>query len=131
MKRNQRHAIGATLALLLLVASLQIVSASDPREALCPAGKHLSTFSVVASRNIWAHLPKMGANPELRTDDPAFVVVYDGPVDLMAAYAPPPMPRMGLSQTQVMETTYEGVVCVVLNNQPIVYADVDLAGLAP
>lgn len=73
----------------------------------------------------------MGANPELRSDDPAFIVVYDGPVSLMAAYAPPPMPNGQLSQTQTIRTTYTGVVCVVIKNVPIVYADVDLAGLDP
>lgn len=74
-----------------------------------------------------AFLPGMLDNPELRTDAPASVVVFEGPTRLLLAGNP----RNGEGGTVVgaQEATHEGVVCVLLGDYPIVYLDVDTSGM--
>lgn len=115
-------ALGALMAM-----SIGMAIATDPRAAMCPDGKQLSSFQLPAANQIWDRIPKMEVNPELRNTEPVLVIVYDGEVEIMAALAPIDAAHESSARTQ--EAAYGGVVCVVINGQPIVYADVDLTGL--
>lgn len=120
--------VAAVGALVVLTAmSIGMATATDPRATMCPDGKQLTSFQLPAANRIWDRIPKMGVNPELRNTEPVLVIVYDGKVDIMAALAPIDADQDSSARTQ--EAAYDGVACVVVGGQPIVYADVDLAGL--
>lgn len=138
-------ALEATLPLLMLVACSQLGGAPstptpaptttstpaptvagplDPRAAECfvtPAGSIapiLGMFAVDHASQVREHIPKMGISPELdESQESAFVVLFDGPVDLPFTGAPP-----GPSGPA------SGVVCVVVGDQPNLYVNVDTTG---
>ena len=60
--------------------------AGDPRYAVCTqAGMPavLSAFEVSRARDLARYVPDVALSPELQVDDPAFVVLYTGPVETM------------------------------------------------
>ena len=100
-------------------------NATDPRVARClgSRGEVVAAFEVARASQVMGEVfPNAGRAPELDVDTPAFVVVFDGPVDLgdlrrLAPVAPgqPGPPRFG-----------DSVVCVLVDGQPSVYSDVGL-----
>src|SRR6478672_939638 len=73
--------LGVGLTVLVLAQS---AFALDPRAKACGAGPWptLATFEVPQARLVRQHLPHMKGAPELNTDSPAYVVLFDGPIDL-------------------------------------------------
>jgi hypothetical protein len=69
-------------------------------------------------------MPRMGRSPELEIDAPAYVVIYDGVVHLAITGAPRPNGAAGNPQPDGIA----GVVCVVVNGSPTIYANVDSSG---
>lgn len=102
----------------VLAAKLEVCGADDP------ANKVRASFDIPQARSIRAYLPGMLDNPELQTDLPASVVVFEGPTILRLAGSPR---RDGAPAIQ--ESTYDGVVCVLIGDDPIVYVDVDTSDL--
>jgi hypothetical protein len=100
---------------------------TDPRAELCGAGTLgpvLGQFAVDRASEVRAHIPRMGTAPELdQSDQPAYVVIFDGPVVLAVGGGP--------GRATEPPGGYSGVVCVALDVQPIFYTDVDTAGWRP
>jgi hypothetical protein len=102
---------------LVLAATLTVAACSpsvtppsaDARLTTCPIGRVLASFAIARARDYQAAIPRMGRSPELETDAPALVVIYDGPVD-------------------VGGRATDGVVCVVVGVSPMVYTEVDVTG---
>jgi hypothetical protein len=75
-----------------------------------------------------AYFPKMLRAPELETNEPAFVVVYAGQVEIGGlSIAPPPLDAGGNPVTRDPQPpTYSGVICVVTETMgATLYSDVD------
>lgn len=106
-------------------------SGQDARLAECPIGgpdiKVLTTFELAHARDFWTRFPNAGTAPEMESDAPTFVVVFDGPVTLPGLGFPLP----GDNGVSVRRVEYENVVCVVTDGHGTVYANVDLRGFVP
>jgi hypothetical protein len=106
------------------------VAAQDPRLEQCganiPGNKVLTSFELPRARDFWSRFPTAGRAPELETDQPAFVVVFNGPASHFVVgtwiAGQDPDVRLGLS---------EKTVCVVAGSEVNVYANVDMAGFRP
>jgi hypothetical protein len=103
----------------MLLIWVQSAFALDPRAKACGAGPWptLATFEVAEERLVRQHLPHMKGAPELNTDDPAYVVLFDGSIDL---------PIVGFGK--VKSTPQTGVLCVYVRSVPEYYVDVDVTG---
>jgi hypothetical protein len=103
----------------------QSTMGGDARAQACGAGmgKTKAAFAVAhASEVRTQHLPHMLPAPELDSDQsPAYVVVFDGPVSL---------PTTGFV-AKSDHAPYENVICVLVNDTPTYYADVDTTDLTP
>jgi hypothetical protein len=77
----------------------------------------LGMLAVAHASEVRQHIPNMAKAPELDSDAPAFVVLFDGPVPLPFTGAPP-----GPSGLPT------GVVCVVVEGERIYYVNVDTSG---
>jgi hypothetical protein len=110
-------AFGAALAVLTLWA--QSAAGLDPRARACGAESWpvLGTFEVARVDEVGQHLPHMKPAPELNGSIPAYVVLFDGPIEL-------PRPRFVHGEAHA-ET---GVICVFVNGVPGFYTDVDIRG---
>jgi hypothetical protein len=112
-------AVGA-IALVAGLGHLAATGGSDPRAGACPRDPHPDlAFPLDHARDIWSHLPKFGQAPELDVDQPAFVAVYSGPVNIRFTGNP----RAGALGAPVTN-----LVCVVVNGSPNYYPGVDLTG---
>jgi hypothetical protein len=139
--------VGLAAAIAGLVVALALVGAAgvgvvrgaltDARQHLCtdpvPVAKVANAFAMASLSDYQRHIPRMGRSPELQVSGPGYVVVFAGAVDLPAANgAPPATTDHGTvdfgGQVLGPET---GVVCVVANNQPTFYVNVDTTGLQP
>lgn len=114
----------AGFAAVLLLALARPLLATDPRVLACGASesnKVTAAFDMASGRDYRAHFPQMVDKPELdNEDEPAFVVVIEGPVDL------PLMHAAGSSRR-----TYRNAVCVFKGQEPTIYLDEDLTGFRP
>jgi hypothetical protein len=131
---------GLVLAVLLVgVAGVGIVSAAlaDSRQHLCtdaaPAAKVANAFAMANVSDYQRHIPRMGRSPELEVTAPGYVVVFAGTVDLPSAQAAPPATNQqgAINLPPLAQGPQTGVVCVVTNNQPTFYVNVDSTGLQP
>jgi hypothetical protein len=88
----------------------------------------IAAFPIRRARDFWKHFPAAGRAPELETDDPAFVVVYDG-LD--------PFPHTGglrgPGETAPPRQRRSGVtdLCVFVGGSTNVYSDVPTVGFSP
>lgn len=101
-------------------------SAADPRLRECggTGGARVeAAFSMAHASDFWDHFPNALGAPELRSDLPAYVVVFNGPVDLLLAGNPRGGTQSGLSTRQFVD-----VVCVLVGGVPNFYVDVDTTG---
>ena len=101
--------------------------AADPRFERCGGlvGDVVGAFEMAHARDYRAHLPAMGAAPELDVDDPAFVVLFraDHPLGAGRPGVGTPAPRLAGTRD----------VCVLVGFDPVtaplyVYPEVDPAG---
>ena len=75
-------------------------------------------FAVTHASEVREHIPNMLKSPELDdSNDPALVVLFDGPVDLPYTGGPP-----GPAEPPT------GVVCVVVGSDRFFYVNVDTTG---
>lgn len=121
--------VGAAVAVGLLVylGSVGIALGQDPREDLCPieGNKIAASFEMPSARDYSRYIPRMLRSPELETDSPAFVVVFDGPTRLNVGGSV--AGSDGDRQAAPANSgEYSGVVCVVVDNDATVYTDVDI-----
>ena len=118
---------GLAVAALTAVLVTQ-VTASDPRLQLCPvgSGRVATSFALDHARDYRAAIPNWtGRTPELESSDrPAFFVVFAGPVSNLPVFGGPAQSSSGFVPGGGSKT-YSGVVCVVIDDHPIVYADID------
>jgi hypothetical protein len=130
--------LGALLGILLLtLVGLSVASATpqtDPRLGTCagPQGKVLVAFDMTRARDLWLHIPGFLKAPELETDDPAHVVVYDGQVRLATTGSDLNGGSAGgaaaaASRSQLIDN----VVCVAIAGVPTYYSSVDLTTVTP
>ena len=111
----------------------------DPRLRDCGAGtgsgnRVLSSFELAHARDFWTRFPEAGLAPELERDDPAFVVVFDGPATHMLALAPifvTAAPADQAGEIASANVTRNNVVCVVTAGGPYMYSEVNLTGFTP
>lgn len=89
----------------------------DPRMAACfsEAGQVEAAFEMRHARDYQRHLPAMPRSPELEVDDPGFVVIFTGDVQIGGAGGPAP--------------TTGKYVCVLVGATPNLYSGVDVMGL--
>jgi hypothetical protein len=99
------------------------VKGTDPRLGACggPVGNVRVAFDLDHARDLWAHIPGFLGAPELEVDDPAHVVVYDGPVAIDITGRP----RAHGPQT------FDHVVCVAIHGEQTYYSSVDLSVVTP
>ncbi len=111
------------------------MSGADGADACrLPGEKTLATFTMRRAADYRRHLPNMRLAPELDDDEPAMVVVYDGPVRMPPTTGGVPWvdPTTGLIVTFPPDDGIEsGVVCVVHRGEPNWYFNVDSTGLTP
>ena len=86
-----------------------------------PAGNVRTVFDLAHARDLWNHIPGFLGAPELEVDDPAHVVVYNGPMRIAITGKP------GASAQQL----FEHVVCVAIGGEPTYYSSVDLSVVNP
>lgn len=119
--------IGFMGAIVVGLASFAYVTGSDPRMALCPVKGNpvLASFEIPQARAYTQYIPRMLRSPELETEAPAYVVLFDGPARLLVAGS---VPREGSTEAEIVSTDeyFDGVVCVVVDGQATVYIDVDI-----
>ena len=107
-----------------MVAGLVVTRSAfslDPRAKSCGADTWsvLGTFEVAQANQVRAHIPRMGAAPELDISSaPAYVVLFRGPIELPTSHFVKP----------AMPPSYSGVICVFVNSVPEYYTDVDTTG---
>lgn len=115
----------AAVASLMLIY-VQAVSGADPRLRACggasPGVKVRVSFAMTHARDFQAHYPHALKTPELNTDEPAYVVDFDGSVNVRFTGNPRSEPRQG---------PYHNVVCVFAQGIPNWYYDVDKTGVHP
>ncbi len=101
--------------------------AGDPRLSRCgvPLATPLYAFELAHAGDYHRHLPAMLLAPELDVDDPAFVVVFDGPqpFGLSGGPGPPSSNEPGNHD-----------VCILVGHDPAtatlnIYGNVDVSGL--
>lgn len=99
---------------------------TDPRLGACagPQGNVRVAFELAHARDLWDHIPGFLKAPELEVDDPAHVVVYDGPV-VMEAHG---RPRQDNTPGPMR---IDHVVCVAIAGDPTYYTSVDLSVVTP
>jgi hypothetical protein len=106
------------------------VAAQDPRLEACGANTAgntvLARFELPRARDFWSRFPFAGRAPELETDQPAFVVVFNGPAShfVVGTWIEGQGPDVRLDAT-------ENTVCVVAGGETNVYFNVDMAGFSP
>ena len=114
-----------TVALSGLVYT-QAAFGADPRLRACggdsPDVKVRMSFTISHARDFQAHYPYALKTPELETDGPAYVVDFEGPVNVRFTGNPRAQPRRG---------PYTNVVCVFADGVPNWYYDVDKTGMRP
>lgn len=82
----------------------------------------LVAFEMEHASDFQRHFPRAGRAPELEQDArPAFVLVFDGPVELPTTGGP----RFGV------RLPLTGVVCVLVGDTPNFYSGIDLNGFRP
>ena len=101
----------------------------DPRIDFCPIGDNRveAAFAIDRARDYREHLRLMGRSPELETDEPAFVVIFEGPGDFVVQQAPPG-PGGVAKPPAAPGSPSEWLVCVIVGTSPNVYTGVDIAG---
>jgi hypothetical protein len=122
-----RRVVGVALAMLAYTClACGLLPGPDPRISLCPiqGGQVATTFGLERASDVRTAIPRMGVSPELDSNDhPALVVIFSGPVDLPVFGGDP---RVDAPEFRAQ---YEGVVCVVVDNQANLYYDVDTSEL--
>jgi hypothetical protein len=107
----------------MIVGSIS-AAATDARMRACgldPAVQPRAMFQMNHGSDIRAHLPKAPELPELTSEvRSAWVIVVDGSVT---------MPHLGPVGANPKPAT--SVVCVIVDDVPTVYTDLDLNGLQP
>jgi hypothetical protein len=128
---RNRLLLGSIAAGAIGIAAVSGAMAQDQRLADCgaevPGNRVLTTFDLAHARDFWLRFPAAGKAPELDVDDPAFVVVFDGPAT-QPLMAPAPDSSSGVALTSA---TRDNVVCVVIAGEPNLYSGVDMAGFKP
>jgi len=101
----------------------------DARIDSCPIGDNRveAAFAIDRARDYREHLPLMGRSPELETDEPAFVVIFEGPGDFVVQQAPPGAGGVAVPPAAPTARS-EWLVCVVVGTSPSVYTDVEITG---
>lgn len=137
MLTTTRSRVFAALLLGIGVATAFMVvraAAVDPRMVACgandPANKVLATFDLPRARDFWVRFPSAGLAPELEVDDPAFVVVFDGPAS-HPVIGPGPDPESADGLAVTPQLTRDHVVCVVVKGAISIYSDVSFVGFQP
>lgn len=128
-----RRVIGIVLVVVAAgVVSVAIATGAsnpDARVVACgnaPDRKMVAVFDLPRARDVWVHVPGLAGAPELGTDDPVSVVIFDGPITVKY----PGNPNEYGAASNV-EQTVTNIVCVVSAGVPTYYANIDLAGWAP
>jgi hypothetical protein len=104
--------------------------ALDPRGVSCASavsGPIKDQFPLDRASDYRTRFPKMGFSPELETTQPAFVVLYEGPVSVAVVGGPPPQNEDGSigEGPSVEQRSFGGVICVVTEAGPTIYVNVD------
>lgn len=132
LRLPRRLVVGIFVGLLAAtVVGIGIVSGRDARLDLCPVAgnKVLVSFEIPLARDYKVYLPAMLRSPELEVDVPAYIVIFDGDATLEIVGAPVGIDAEGnvIPQEKKPEKA-SGVVCVVVDGRPTVYANVDTDG---
>ena len=125
--------VAAGVALIFVAVVSVRTFGRDARQDLCPVkGQVTNAFALEHAGDFRRAIPRMtGRTPELEGNDaPAFVVIYSGSVEI-AAFGGPDHDAGGQVKDTPQPRLYEGVVCVVVGNTPIVYSDIDTGGAHP
>lgn len=120
---------GLAIAALLVAGVAWQVYGQDQNFRACgvtQTTKVKAAFAMAHASDFWLHFPNAGKAPELEIADPAFVVVFDGPVA-----RPLTGPVGGQGQQTATSDLRDNVVCVVIGGSPTVYSEVDLSGMQP
>jgi len=120
--------LGATVAVLAASATSVVGLQSTLHRcgADDPANKVKVSFDVPRVGDLSRYVPGIFENPELtaRRDDPATIVIFDGPTRLFVVGNPR---GTSVSGQTVGINSFDGVVCVVIGDFDVVYSDVDLS----
>ena len=119
-----RLAVALVFATALAGCGIGGLSGLDPRATACDVldGSIRTQIQMAQARDYHTIFPRMGYSPELESSQPAFFVVYEGPVRMPVMGAPG---VAGSSGGGMRTETFSGVVCAVIDGQRIVYTDVD------
>jgi hypothetical protein len=128
----------ASAAAIAIIAS-QTALGHDPRLDTFTAGvmgTPQTAFPMTHARDYAIHIPRLGRSPELEVDAPAYVVVFQGNIELAVVGAPAPQDEAGnaLPGPDTAASgmrTISNVVCIVVDGVPNYYGPVDKAGLRP
>lgn len=127
--RNRRRVAVTSVVLASAIAVWMVggalsAAATDARLRACgldPATQPRAMFQLVHASDIRQNFPNVPDLPELAAEPrSAWVIVVDGPVT-MPHFGPPgsnPAPA-------------KSIVCVIMDNVPTVYSDLDLSGMRP
>jgi len=88
------------------------------------------------ARDYAKHLPHLGISPEFESDAPAYVVVFEGNVEIAGVGAPLPIDAAGntIPQPEGAANGIRGiadVICIVVDGEPNYYGPVDKTGMQP
>jgi hypothetical protein len=116
---NRLRATAAIASVILLLGAAVVGRASALSSAnmcgLSAPAPLRAQFAMSRARDFWLHFPHAGLAPELEIDRPATVVVFDGPIEIAS------MRAVGSTAPK----TYSNVVCVVVDGERTLYANVD------
>jgi hypothetical protein len=135
MKAVMRRSVIIAVAFVAIVGVLGAAAAAgkDPRVDQCSVSHYASiaaSFDLAHARDFRAHFPAVKglAYPELDNEDaPAFVAVFNGPLEITSMFTTPADGTTGVQTAPV----YASAVCVVVGNVINVYPDMNLTGLQP
>lgn len=124
--RSRRVTAVAVMALLALACSPGGGFFGPGRSAACgayaPPNEVLRTISLAAARDYRAGLPALGIQPELETDMPAVIVVFQGPMRDTEIRGGGVVAR---------SSALKHVCIVLVDGSTHLYPNVDVSGLLP
>lgn len=127
----------AALALAALLGHTNVRAATDAAVSACggfnPRNVVHATFQLDHLREFWGHFPSAPrAAPELESDEPGIVVVFEGPTEVVVLAAPVDV------ESTFRTVTLPDVVCVFRspsdyypNGETLVYYSIPREGFRP
>jgi hypothetical protein len=129
---SRRHLLVAAIA-IATVGVMYWATAALGQEAklracaVSPDTAVQASFSIGHASDIDAHFPFADKFLEFQgVDDPAFIVVFSGPVTLPGMH-PAALP----GEIAITTDTYDKVVCILVGDRPAFYYNVNTTGFAP